>query len=222
MTDAAPDLERRRALVLARTRLERPPVVPELVLHLADDIVEPWESLEKELDAGELPPPFWAFAWLGGQAVARYVLDHRDEVAGRRVLDLATGSGLCALAARLAGARDALAADVDPFVEAAVGLNADANGLAVDVTVDDLLQSPPPQVDVVLAGDVFYEQEMATAFGGWLHAAAAAGARVLVGDPGRHYLPRSGLTELAAYDVPTTRELEGVELKRVKVFALGR
>ena len=140
MTDAAPDLERRRALVLARTRLERPPVVPELVLHLADDIVEPWESLEKELDAGELPPPFWAFAWLGGQAIARYVLDHRDEVAGRRVLDLATGSGLCALAARLAGARDVLAADIDPFVEAAVSRNADANGLTVDVTIDDLLE----------------------------------------------------------------------------------
>jgi predicted nicotinamide N-methyase len=216
------DLAHRRALILARTRLERPPVVPELVLHLADDIVEPWESLEKELDAGELPPPFWAFAWLGGQAVARYVLDHRDEVAGRRVLDLATGSGLCALAARLAGAREVLAADIDPFVEAAIALNADANGLAVAVTIDDLLQRPPPDVDVVLAGDVFYEQEMATAFGTWLHAAADRGMRVLVGDPGRHYLPRSGLTQLAAYDVPTTRELEGVEVKRVKVFRLGR
>ena len=217
-----PDLERRRALVLARTRLERPPVVPELVLHLADDIVEPWESLERELDAGELPPPFWAFAWLGGQAVGRYLLDHHDVVAGRRVLDLATGSGLCALAARLAGANAALAADIDPFVEAAIGLNAEANGLAVDVTIDDLLQHAPPDVDVVLAGDVFYEQQMATAFGDWLHTAAARGARVLVGDPGRHYLPRSGLTELASYDVPTTRELEGVEVKRVKVFALGR
>jgi predicted nicotinamide N-methyase len=219
---AVPDLDRRRALVLARTRLERPPVVPELVLHLADDIVEPWESLEQELDSGELPPPFWAFAWLGGQAVARYVLDHPDEVAGRRVLDLATGSGLCALAARLAGARTVQAADIDPFVEAAVGINAEANGLSVDVTIDDLLQHPPPEVDVVLAGDVFYEQEMATAFGDWLHAAAAEGARVLVGDPGRHYLPQSGLKELVSYDVPTTRELEGVEVKRVKVFALGR
>jgi predicted nicotinamide N-methyase len=217
-----PDLDRRRALVLARTRLERPPAVPELVLHLADDIVEPWQSLEAELDAGELPPPFWAFAWLGGQAIARYVLDHRDQVAGRRVLDLATGSGLCALAARLAGARDVLAVDIDPFVEAAVALNAEANGLAVDVTVEDLLERPPPDVDVVLAGDVFYEQEMATAVGGWLHATAARGARVLVGDPGRHYLPQSGLTGLASYDVPTTRELEGVAVKRVKVFALGR
>ncbi len=208
--------------MLARTRLDRPPVVPELLLHLAHDIVEPWESLEAELDAGELPPPFWAFAWLGGQAVARYLLDHRDEVAGRRVLDLATGSGLCALAARLAGARAVLAADIDPFVEAAIALNADANGLAVDVAIEDLLEHPPPDVDVVLAGDVFYEREMATAFGGWLHAAAAGGARVLVGDPGRHYLPQSGLTELASYQIPTTRELEGVEVKRVKVFALGR
>jgi predicted nicotinamide N-methyase len=218
---AVPDLERRRALVLARTRLERPPVVPELRLHLAADIVEPWQSLERELDAGELPPPFWAFAWIGGQAVARYVLDHREEVAGRSVLDLATGSGLCGLAARLAGAADVLTADIDPFAEAAVALNAEANGLAVEVTVDDLLQRPPPDVDVVLAGDVFYEREMAAAFGAWLGAAHDRGARVLVGDPGRHYLPQSGLTGLASYDVPTTRELEGVEVKRVRVFAVG-
>jgi predicted nicotinamide N-methyase len=216
------DQARRRELVLARTRLQRPPVVPELQLHLADEIVEPWQSLERELDAGELPPPFWAFAWLGGQAVARYVLDHPDEVAGRRVLDLATGSGLCALAARLAGASSVLAADVDPFAQAAVGLNAELNGLEVDTTVEDLLTGPPPDVDVVLAGDVFYEDGMAQRFATWLHAAAGAGARVLVGDPGRHYLPQTGLTALTSYDVPTTRELEGVELKRVRVYALGR
>lgn len=216
-----PDLERRRALVLARTRLEQPPVVPELRLHLAEDIVEPWQSLERELDAGQLPPPFWALAWLGGQAVARYVLDHPHEVSGRRVLDLATGSGLCGLAARLAGAADVLTADIDPFAEAAVALNAEANGLAVEVTVDDLLQRPPPDVDVVLAGDVFYERDMAAAFAAWLNTAHARGARVLVGDPGRHYLPQSGLTRLASYDVPTTRELEGVEVKRVRVFAVG-
>ena len=221
MTDAAPDLDRRRALVLARTRLERPPVIPELVLHLADDIVEPWQSLEKELDAGELPPPFWAFAWLGGQAVARYVLDHPDEVAGRRVLDLATGSGLCALAARLAGAGAVLAADIDPFVEAAIGLNAGANGLIVDVTIDDLLQHRPPDVDVVLAGDVFYDAAMAARVQPWLLAAHRSGTRVLVGDPGRHYLPRALLVELASYDVPTTRDLEGVEVKTVRVYAVG-
>jgi predicted nicotinamide N-methyase len=216
------ELERRRALVLARTRLQRPPVVPELQLHLADDIVEPWQSLEQELGAGEMPPPFWAFAWLGGQAVARHVLDHPSEVAGRRVLDLATGSGLCALAARLAGAAHVLAADIDPFAQAAVGLNAELNGLDVDTTVEDLLPGPPPDVDVVLAGDVFYEDGMAQAFAAWLHDAADRGARVLVGDPGRHYLPQTGLTPLASYDVPTTRELEGVEVKRVRVFALGR
>jgi predicted nicotinamide N-methyase len=216
------DLARRRELVLARTRLQRPPAVPELQLHLADEIVEPWQSLERELATGEIPPPFWAFAWLGGQAVARYVLDHPAEVAGRTVLDVATGSGLCALAALLAGASHVLAADIDPFAQAAVGLNADLNGLQVDTTLDDLLAGPPPAVDVVLAGDVFYEDGMAQAFAAWLHLAADAGTRVLVGDPGRHYLPQSGLTSLAAYDVPTTRELEGVELKRVRVFALGR
>ncbi|HWH27886.1 MAG TPA: 50S ribosomal protein L11 methyltransferase, partial [Mycobacteriales bacterium] len=153
--------DRARSLVLARTRLGVPPTVPELRLHLADDMDAAWQSLQRELDDGELPPPFWAFAWVGGQALARYVLDAPAEVRGRRVLDLASGSGLCALAARRAGAGQVQAVDVDPVAGCAIGLNAAANGLDVDVVTADLLDEAPPDVDVVLAGDVFYDAAMA-------------------------------------------------------------
>jgi predicted nicotinamide N-methyase len=207
-----------RELVLAFTRPRRPSSVRELRLHLTDDVEDTWARVQVERADENLPPPFWAVAWLGGQAVARYVLDHPGDVAGRRVLDLATGSGLCALAARAAGARTVLGVDVDPLAVAATALNAAGNGLEVEVVQVDVLDAPPPEVDVVLAGDVFYDAEMAPRFERWLRRAAATGVRVLVGDPGRHYLPRTGLTELAAYDVPTSRALEGVEVKRVRVF----
>jgi predicted nicotinamide N-methyase len=210
-----------RALVLTRTRLQRAPLVPELELHLADDMDDAWQGLQRELDDGELPPPFWAFAWLGGQAVARHVLDHPELVRGRSVLDLATGSGLCALAACLAGATDVLAVDVDPVAVEAVRLNAEHNGVQLRTSSDDLLDADPPRVDVVLAGDVFYDAAMAARVQPWLLAARRAGADVLIGDPLRHYLPRALLAERAAYDVPTTRALEGVEVKRVVVYGMG-
>lgn len=193
--------------------------MPELQLHLADDMDVAWATLQTELDDGELPPPFWAFAWLGGQAVSRYLLDHPEELSGRRVLDLATGSGLCALAARLAGAAEVTAVDVDPLAAAAARLNAAANGLEVRVQVADLLDGPPPEADVLLAGDVFYDAAMSDRVLPWLLGVHRAGVRVLVGDPTRHYLPRALLRELAAYDVPTTRDLEGVELKTARVYA---
>jgi len=195
--------------------------VPELRLHLADDMDDAWRDLQEELDDGDLPPPFWAFAWLGGQAVARHVLDAPATVAGRSVLDLATGSGLVALAARQAGALTVLAVDVDPVAVTAVALNAAVNDLAVDAAYVDLLDGPPPDVDVVLAGDVFYDARMSARVRPWLLAASAGGAQVLVGDPSRHYLPRALLTELATYDVPTTRELEGAERRTVRVYAFG-
>lgn len=210
-----------RDLVLSRTALSAPPLVPELRLHLADDMDAAWAGLQAELDDGDLPPPFWAFAWLGGQAVARHVLDTPSLVAGRTVLDLATGSGLCALAARRAGAATVTAVDVDPYAVVAVRLNATANDLQVDVLAGDLLDGPPPEVDVVLAGDVFYDAAMSERVQPWLLAAHAAGSLVLVGDPGRHYLPRALMAEVGEYDIPTTRELEGVELKRVRVYELG-
>jgi predicted nicotinamide N-methyase len=208
-------------VVLSRTRLQRPPVVPELELHLADDMDEAWASLQRELDDGALPPPFWAFAWLGGQAVARHVLDVPELVRGRTVLDLATGSGLCALAAVRAGAAQVTAVDVDAFAVQATRLNAAHNGVVLDVVRADLLDEPPPAVDVVLAGDVFYDAAMSERVQPWLLAARRAGAEVVVGDPGRHYLPRALMRERAAYDVPTTRDLEGVEVKRVVVYELG-
>jgi len=211
----------RRRLVLARSRPGRAPVVPELLLHLADDMDSAWASLQDELGDGDLPPPFWAFAWLGGQAVARHVLDHPDLVRGRRVLDLATGSGLCALAAVLAGAEQVTAVDVDPFAVVAAELNAGLNGLGLQVRCADPLDSPPPDVDVVLAGDVFYDAAMSERVQPWLLAARRTGAAVLVGDPGRHYLPRALVTELAAVEVPTTRALEGVEVKTVRIYELG-
>ena len=214
--------ERCRQLVLDRTRRGRPPAVPELELLLADDMEQAWTSLQTELDDAALPPPFWAFAWLGGQAVARHVLDTPGEVQGRRVLDLATGSGLCALAAARAGAAHVEGVDVDPVAVAAAALNAERNGVEVVLQERDVLDEPlPPDVDVVLAGDVFYDAAMAERVLPWLLAARRSGARVLLGDPGRHYLPRALLTELAAYDVPTTRELEGVLVRTTRVYALG-
>ena len=212
----------RRQLVLDRTRPGRPPSVPELELHLADDMEHAWASLQAELDDATLPPPFWAFAWLGGQAVARYVLDRPAEVAGRRVLDLATGSGLCALAAARAGAAHVEGVDVDPVAIAAARLNAEHNGVDVELHERDVLDEPlAPGVDVVLAGDVFYDAAMAERVQPWLVDAARRGARVLLGDPGRHYLPRALLTELASYDLPTTRDLEGVLVKTTRVYAFG-
>ena len=210
-----------RELVLSRTRLQSPPAVPELQLRLAVDMDSAWSSLQSELDDGELPPPFWAFAWLGGQALARHVLDHPALVRGLRVLDLATGSGLCALAACRAGATCVTGVDVDPLAVTAAAINAQDNGLQVELRCADLLDDDPPDVDVVLAGDVFYDASMAARVQPWLLAAAAGGASVLLGDPGRHYLPRALLSELAWYDIPTTRELEGVEVKAVRVYALG-
>jgi predicted nicotinamide N-methyase len=190
--------------------LEGVPFVPEVILHQADDMHALWESL------GTPAPPYWAFPWLGGQALARYVLDDAD-LSGKRVLDLATGSGLVAIAAMKAGARSVLASDIDPLSAEAVAANAAANDVEVMWTGLDLLDGPVPHVDVVLAGDVLYEQQMAARVLSWLR---GFGGTVLLGDPGRDYLPQQGLLELAAYDIHTTRELEGVPVKRVRVFTL--
>ena len=210
----------RRAFILANTRLTAPPHTPELRLHLADEITPIWRLTEEALGALGLPPPFWAFAWAGGQALARYLLDHRDAVAGKRVVDFATGSGIVAIAAMKAGAAHTLAADIDGFCAAAVALNAEANGVSVDFTDDDLLDSAPPVADLILAADICYEQPLAERAMAWLSAARAAGARVLIGDPGRTYFPKSGLVRLAEYHVPTTRELEDLEVKRTSVWEM--
>jgi predicted nicotinamide N-methyase len=215
----------RRAFILENTRLQAPPHTPELVLHLADEITPIWRLTEEALAEIGLPPPFWAFAWAGGQALARYILDNPAIVSGKRVIDFASGSGLVAIAAMKAGAASVLAADIDVFCEAAIGVNADANGVTVAFTEVDLLGAPPPVgpplgADVLLAGDICYERPMAEAVMAWLGQGRAAGATVLIGDPGRTYFPKDGLVKLAEYQVPTTRELEDMAVKRTSVWTL--
>jgi len=210
----------RRAFILENTRLQAPPHTPELSLHLADEITPIWKLTEEALAEIGLPPPFWAFAWAGGQALARYVLDHPEIVAGKRVIDFASGSGLVAIAAMKAGAVSVLAADIDVFCEAAIGLNATANGVEVAFTDRNLLNAPPPPADVILAGDICYERPMAEAVMAWLAQGRTAGAAVLIGDPGRTYFPKDGLEKLAEYQVPTTRELEDLAVKRTSVWTL--
>ena len=208
------------AFIAANTRPQTVPHAPEIRLWLADEITPLWRLTEEELGAMGLPPPFWAFAWAGGQALARWLLDHPEEVAGKRVIDFAAGSGLVGVAAMKAGAASVLCADIDPFCGAAVALNAEANGVALAFTDRDLLDAPPPPVDVICAGDVCYEKPMTDRVLAWLGLAKARGTRVLIGDPGRTYFPKDGLTFLAEYQVPTTRELEDLAIKRSAVWAL--
>jgi predicted nicotinamide N-methyase len=210
----------RAAFVRAHTRLLPVPHAPELVLHVADEATALWEKTEEELGAIGLPPPFWAFAWAGGQALARYVLDHPQLVAARRVVDFAAGSGLVAIAAARAGAARVEAADIDPFARAAMPLNAAANGVAIVPRGDDLIGADEGW-DVVLAGDICYERDLAERVIAWLETLAARGATVLIGDPGRAYLPKQRLTEVAAYQVPVTRALEDAEIKRSCVWRVG-
>ncbi len=208
------------AFIAANTRLQAVPHAPEISLWLADEVTPIWRLTEEELGQMGLPPPFWAFAWAGGQALARWLLDNPDAVRGKRVVDFATGSGLVAIAAMKAGAASALGADIDPFCGAAVALNARANGIEVASTSDNLLEAPPPDADLICAGDVCYEQPMADQVMAWLHEARAQGSTVIIGDPGRTYFPLTGLTHLAEYQVPTTRELEDFEIKRTAVWQL--
>ena len=208
------------AFIRENTRLQPVPHAPEISLWLADEVTPIWRMTEEELGEMGLPPPFWAFAWAGGQALARYLLDHPHEVAGKRVLDFAAGSGLVGVAAMKAGAADCLCADIDPFCEAAVAANARANAVTLTFVGHDLLQAPPPDVDVICAGDICYEKPMTDAVLSWLGQARERGVRVLIGDPGRTYFPRTGLEFLAEYQVPTTRELEDLEIKRSSVWAM--
>ena len=207
--------------ILANTRLQPVSHAPEISLWLADEVTPIWRLTEEELGEMGVPPPFWAFAWAGGQALARYLLDHPEAVRGRRVLDLAAGSGLVGIAAMKAGASHALCADIDPFCQAAVALNAEANGVELDFTCDNLLERDPPQVDLICAGDVFYERPMAERVIAWLKTARAQGADVLIGDPRRSYFPKGELIQLAEYEVPTTRELEDQAVKRSGVYGLA-
>lgn len=210
----------RAAFIRTHTRLMAVPHAPEIVLHLADEATALWQKTEDELGEIGLPPPFWAFAWAGGQALARYVLDHPETVAGRRVLDVATGSGLVAIAAAKSGAAAVTAIDIDAFCEAAVGLNAEANGVTITAETGNAI-GRDAGFDVILAGDVCYERSMTETIMAWLQPLATAGRTVLIGDPGRTYLPRDHLEKRAEYMVPVTRELEDLEIKRTAVWALA-
>jgi predicted nicotinamide N-methyase len=221
-----------QTFIRANTCVRPVPLVTEISLYLADEAVPLWQKTEEQLNEEGLPPPFWAFAWAGGQALARYVLDHADCVRDKRVLDLASGSGLVAIAAMKAGAREVTAADIDAFALEAAKLNADVNEVELICLGDDLLglRSFEPwdlepwdfePWDVVLAGDIFYERETAERALAFLSRQAARGATVLVGDPGRSYLPKEQLTKLAEYSVPVTRELEDNEIKRTAVWTLA-
>lgn len=196
------------------------PFVPELRLHLAEEPMGLWELTEGEYRS-EQPPPFWAFAWAGGQGLARFVLDHPEVVRGRRVMDLASGSGLVAIAAARCGAASVLAVDVDPVAVAVVALNAEVNGVDVTVRQADLLDGDAGTAEVVLAGDAFYSRAMTERVTNFLRRAGRAGARVLVGDPDRPFLRREWFRELASYDVPVPEVLEGVRVRRTTVWELG-
>jgi predicted nicotinamide N-methyase len=208
--------------VARHTRLRAVDGLDGIRLHLADDVQVLWPAVEATLGIDGAPIPFWAFAWAGGLAIARYLQEHPEEVRGRRVLDFATGSGLVAIAAARAGAATVSAADIDPFAEAAVAMNKRANGVRVGFTRRDLLDEPAPQgVDVLLAGDTWYEGPLAERVLPWLLEASRRGIRVLAGDPGRRYLPATGLSELACYEVRTTTTLEDREVVEARVFTLA-
>ena len=208
------------AFIVQNTRLLAPPLVPEIKLHLAEESVPLWQKTEEELGEMNVPPPYWAFAWAGGQALARYILDHPATCRAGAVLDLGSGSGLTAIAARMAGARSVIAADIDLLALVAVDLNAAANSVVLETTDEDLLAAPPSAFDVVLVGDLFYERQLADRVLAYIEAASAQGASVLIGDPQRSYFPRGRFTAVGDYQVPVTRELDDSEIKRTAVWRL--
>ena len=204
--------------IRANAELMPPPLVPEIRLYLATEVVPLWRKTEEELEQMGVPPPYWAFAWAGGQALARYVLDHPDIVRGGSVLDFGAGSGLVALAAAKAGAAKVLAADIDKFSVAAITANAEANGVTIATTADDIIGTAQ-SFDVILVGDMCYERPLAERLMAWLKTSAAV---ILLGDPGRSYFPKQGLERLAVYNVAVSRDLEDREIRETGVWRLIR
>lgn len=210
--------EGRAAFVRAHTALEPVPMVSDIRLYTATELVPIWRATENWLEERGLGVPFWCVPWAGGQALARFVLENPEIVRNKRVLDFGAGSGLIAIAAAKAGAAEVRAVDVDPIAIAACALNAEANGVVIDASCVDVV-GKDPGVDVILAGDVWYELGASARFAGWMHGIARKGTRVLTGDPGRHYVP-SNARELAAYEVPTSMELESATSRRSRVLEI--
>jgi len=209
----------RAAFITAQATVGRAPLVPEIALYLASEPTALWHATEAWLDERGVPPPFWAFAWAGGQALARYLLDHPWEARGATVVDFASGGGIVAIAAALCGARRVVACDVDAFAVTACAINAEMNGVHVGALKRDVV-GEALDADVVTAGDVFYEREASARFLPWLAACAARGARVLAGDPERAYAPAAGAARIATYEVATPEALEGRPLRRAHVLAI--
>ncbi len=218
-TVATPSPANLRAFVRRQTRLVPLDDLPGIRLHVADDVTTVWRQAGTLLGEADTSLPYWAFAWSGGVALARYLLDHPEDVAGRRVLDVATGSGLCAIAALRAGAASVHAIDIDPLAAAAVAVNGRANGVRIGFTLGDATAAVPA-ADVILAGDICYEEGMAAGLLAWLWSAAAGGARILLGDPGRTYLP-DALIHLASYRVRSSREIEEADSKDASVYTIA-
>ncbi|WP_439272901.1 class I SAM-dependent methyltransferase [Pseudochrobactrum sp. HB0163] len=216
------DTQRATDFILANTGLHHPPHVPEISLYLADEAHELWHKTEEELAKIGLPPPYWAFAWAGGQGVARYILDHPHLVKNKHVLDFASGSGLVAIAAAMSGATSVTANDIDPFARHAIKLNSDLNNICCLFSDADLIgQDISSTTDIVLAGDVFYDKSMAGRLIPWFDDLTAKGVQIITGDPGRSYLPRHRLSELEVYSVAVTRALEDADVKRTTVWHYG-
>jgi len=209
------------AFIRANTVVAAPPLVPEISLHLATEITPLWQATEVMLAEAQLPPPYWAFAWAGGQALARHVLDHPEIVRDRDVLDFGAGSGLLALAAARSGARSVVAAEIDSVAAAAIALNAARNDAVVAVETTDIIGRRPAPWHVILVGDMCYERPLAERLTAWLRHLARDGATVLLGDPGRNYVPKSGLEPLARYRVPTPLDLEDREWREGVVSRLA-
>lgn len=208
------------AFVRAETVLTSPPLLPEIKLHLAGSVDKAWKALEDALRADNIAPPYWAFAWPGGQAIARYILDHPETVRGKRVMDMAAGSGLCGIAAVIAGAKSVTAVDIDPVALAAIAENARHNGVNLKTRDSVNLTKAPWWTDVIMAGDVCYEQPMAARMIHWLRLCREKNKTVLLGDPGRVYLPDVGLRPLHTYRVPTTREIEDSDERDAIVYEM--
>jgi predicted nicotinamide N-methyase len=222
MDISLPNIADKAAFIRDNTRLRPVPLIPDISIFVADEAVPLWHKTEEEIGREGLPPPFWAFAWAGGQALGRYVLDHPDVVRGKHVLDLASGSGLVGIAAMKAGAATVAVADIDPFARAAADLNAQHNDIMLTTVARDLLASPgDEQWDVILAGDIFYERDTAQRAFDFLTRHALRGTSVLIGDPGRSYLPKDKLVAMATYGVPVTRDLEDTGIKHTSVWSLA-